>query len=326
MFSNIDEGKLTMIPNRFGITPLVFGVVFLFNIASVILSVHAAFEDQFIGARAYGMAGAYTAISAESDGLLVNPASLSNIKSQQVSATMAMLHLGLSDDTRIAQHLIGYANTYAKWGTIGLLWKRLNVSQLYSENQLVVGASREYRMGSGQNRNLSVGTSLKLLNWDTAPTFGMTGRILEDLPGRSQFSLDLGLVFRSSLNIPIAVSVQNLNTPNLVTTLSPEIEELPLRTTLGIGILGQTSTWGMDLVFNRYQIDVKVGLEYRIKGNKLLLRGGFRLENLAWGTNLAVGAGFKPRDRMRVDYGIVFPIGGIQDTYGSHRFSLVYHF
>ncbi|MDE0043971.1 MAG: hypothetical protein OXT74_18150 [Candidatus Poribacteria bacterium] len=289
-------------------------------------TIHAAFDDRFIGARAYGMGGASTAVTNEADGLLVNPASISNISAQQFSGTMALLHAGLSDETSITQNLVAYANSHPKRGAIGLVWKRLSVSQLYAENYVVLGASKSYPIGSGDNRHFSIGASGKLLNWETVPTLGANGVVLEDLPGRSLFSVDMGFVFRSSSNIPIAVSLQNLNSPGIASSSSPTNENLPLQTTLGIGILGSNSVWCMDLVFSGHEIDVRVGLEYRLHDGKLLVRSGFRLENLAWGTNLTVGAGFRPRERMRVDYGFVLPNSGIQATFGSHRFSIVYDF
>ncbi len=289
-------------------------------------TIYAAFDDRFIGARAYAMGGASSAVMNEVDALLVNPASISNISAQQFSATMAMLHVGLSDETSITQNLVAYANSHPKRGAVGLLWKRLNVSQLYAENYVVLGASKSYRIGSGGNRHFSIGASGKLLNWETVPTLGANGAVLEDLPGRSQLSVDLGFVFRSSTNIPIAVSVQNLNSPGVASSSSPSNETLPLQTTLGIGLLGNRSAWGTDLVFRRQEIDIAVGLEYRLHGDKLYVRSGFRLENLAWGTNLTAGAGFRPRERMRIDYGFVLPNGGIQSTFGSHRFSIVYDF
>lgn len=291
-----------------------------------ISTIYAAFDDQFIGARAYGMGGASTAVAKEADGLLVNPASISNISGQQFSGTMALLHVGLSDETSITQNLVAYANSHPNRGAVGLLWKRLNVSQLYAENYVILGASKSYRVGSEHNRHFSVGVSGKLLNWETVPTLGANGAVLEDLPGRSQLSVDMGFVFRSSSNIPVAVSVQNLNSPGIASSSSPTNESLPMQTTLGIGILGRNSVWSMDLVFSRHEIDVRVGLEYGLHDNKLLVRSGFRLENLAWGTNLTVGAGFRPRERMRIDYGFVLPNGGIQSTFGSHRFSIVYDF
>ena len=56
-----------------------------------------------------------------------------------------------------------------------------------------------------------------------------------------------------------------------------------MQVTLGIGILGRRSTWGMDLVFVGSQTDVRIGIEQQFNDGKVLLRGGFRLENLAWG-------------------------------------------
>lgn len=294
----------------------------------------AAFEDGFVGARAFAMGGAFTAIGDESDGLLVNPASIANLRhepesarsAQQVSATAARLHLGLSDETSIAQNLISYAYSLPTRGALGLLWKRLNVGELYSENHLLVGVSKNYDFGSKERRRISIGGAIKLLSWDTAPTIGADGSMVEDLPGRSRVAFDLGMIFRPSLNIPIALSLLNLNTPDISSTNSTATENLPLQVMLGMGIVAKNSTWGMDLVFRESEVDVKVGIESRFYAESLILRGGFRLENLAWGTNLTLGGGYRPLSRLRIDYGFLFPIGGIRDTSGSHRFSVVYDF
>ena len=145
-------------------------------------------------------------------------------------------------------------------------------------------------------------------------------------PGRSRFALDVGMIFRPSPKIPIALALQNLNTPNIVSTNSLVTENLPLQVMLGIGIVANNSTWGMDLVFKESEVDVKVGIESRFYKDSVTVRGGFRLENLAWGTNLTLGGGYRPIKSFRIDYGFLFPIGGIRDTWGSHRFSVVYDF
>jgi hypothetical protein len=295
---------------------------------------HAAFEDGFIGARAFAMGGAFTAIGEESDGLLVNPASIANLRhqpesrrsAQQLSATMARLHVGLSDETSITQNLISYAYSRPTRGALGFLWKRLNVGELYSENYLLVGLSKSYDFGAKEKRRISLGGAVKLLNWDTAPTIGADGAVVEDLPGRSRLALDVGMIFRPSPNIPIALSLQNLNTPDIASTNSVSTENLPLQVILGMGIVAKNSTWGMDLVFRESEVDVKVGIESQFYEESLILRGGFRLENLAWGTNLTLGGGYRPFKNLRIDYGFLFPIGGIRDTLGSHRFSIVYDF
>ena len=164
------------------------------------------------------------------------------------------------------------------------------------------------------------------MNWDTAPTIGADGAVVEDLPGRSRFAFDVGMIFRPSPNIPIALSLQNLNTPNIASVSSIATENLPLQVMLGMGIVAKSSTWGMDLVFKQSEVDVKVGIESQFYDGSLILRGGFRLENLAWGTNLTLGGGYRPFKSLRIDYGFLFPIGGIRGTAGSHRFSIVYDF
>ena len=154
------------------------------------LQTHAAFGDGFIGARAFAMGGAFTAIGDESDGLLVNPASIANLKhnaeshqsAQQLSATTARLHVGLSDETSITQNLISYAYSQPMRGALGFLWKRLSAGGLYSENYLLVGLSKSYGLGTKEPRRISLGGAVKLLNWDTAPTIGVDGAVVEDLP------------------------------------------------------------------------------------------------------------------------------------------------
>ena len=295
---------------------------------------HAAFEDGFIGARAFAMGGAFTAIGNESDGLLVNPASIANLEhqpksrqfAQQLSATTARLYVGLSDEASITQNLVSYAYSRPTQGALGFLWKRLDAGELYAENYLLVGISKSYALGVTEQRRISLGSAFKLLNWDTAPTIGADGSVLEDLPGRSRFALDVGMIFHPSPNIPIALSLQNLNTPSIASINSSVAESLPLQVMLGIGIVVNSSTWGMDLVFRESEVDVKVGIESQFYQERLALRGGFRLENLAWGTNLTLGGGYRPFKNLRIDYGFLFPVGGIRGTSGSHRFSIVYDF
>ena len=295
---------------------------------------HSAFEDGFIGARAFAMGGTFTAIGDESDGLLVNPASIVNLKYQpesrqsvqQLSATTSRLYVGLSDEVSITQNLLSYAYSRPTRGALGFLWKRLNVGELYSENYILVGLSKSYKLGAVDKRRISFGVAMKLLNWDTAPTIGTAGEIVEDLPGRSRLALDVGMIFRPSPNIPIALSLQNLNTPNIASINSAVPENLPLQVMLGLGIVAKGFTWGMDLVFRESEVDVKIGMESQFYQERLTLRGGFRLENLAWGTNLTLGGGYRPFESLRIDYGFLFPIGGISGTSGSHRFSVVYDF
>lgn len=289
-------------------------------------SAYAAFDDQYIGARAYGMGNALTAIANQADGVLINPASISNITGQELSATTALLHLGLTDQNSIRQDLLAYANSVPETGAIGFLWKQFNIERLYTENYVVVGTSKEILLGKENQKRIAIGGSAKLLSWNTAPTIGSNGEIIEDLPRQTKFSFDLGFIFHPSPNTPIALSIQNLNRPNIASKNSKIAENLPIVTSLGIGILSDSFAGEMDLVFRHNEVNVHLGIEHQFDQGRFYLRGGLRLENLAWGTNLTSGVGYRPSNQVGIDYGLIFPVVGLQKTYGSHRVSVIYDF
>jgi len=313
----------------------------------------AAFIDQFSGARALGMSGAISAVANRADGVMVNPATLINIQSRQLTATTARLHAGLQDQSQLSQHLLGFGYNVEgqaqKQTTVqeclGILLKRFSATTanrlLYSENYLVISGARDFRWGQKEtaqkgagDKHLALGLSVKILNWDTAPTIGANETIIEDLAGRTQLSFDVGGLFFPSPNVPIALSVQNLNRPNIAShrTANENLDSasrpsyLTRILTLGIGVVGQRTIWDMDLVFRPKEVDVRVGLEYQAKDQKTAIRGGFRLENLAWGTNFTLGGSYRPTEKFTLDYAFIYPISGISQTYGSHRFSLVYDY
>jgi hypothetical protein len=305
------------------------------------LRAEAAFDDDFIGARARGMGGAFTALSDEADGVFINPAGLSRIATQQLTATMATLYAGLSDESSITQNLVGYAYSNPKKGAMGFAWKRLSVSRLYSENIAAIGLAKQYKFGAeGKTRTLSLGTTIKLLHWGVTPIVGADGNIVEEIKGRTNIGFDIGIIFRPLENAPIAVAIQNINRPNIASKDSNISERLPVNVKLGVAVLGEKVSWAMDLGFKRTQVDVRAGFEWRLylksgdfshksgdfSHDFLALRLGFRLENLAWGTNITLGAGFKPKKSVRIDYAFLYPVGNIIDTFGCHRMSVVYNF
>ena len=301
-------------------------IVSLFIIISASWA-EAAFDDDFINARARGMGGAFTALSDEADGVLTNPAGLSRVVGQQLTATMATLYAGLSDDSSITQNLIGYAYSNPQRGAIGFAWKRLSVSKLYSENVAIIGLAKQYKFGSeNKTRTFSLGTAIKLLHWAVIPIVGADGRIIEEIKGSTNIGFDAGIIFRPLENAPIAAAIQNINRPNIASKDSNISERLPVKVKLGVAVLGEKVSWAMDLGFKRTQVDIRAGFERQFYQDTFALRLGFRLENLAWGTNITLGASFKPRKSMRIDYAFLYPVGNIMDTFGCHRMSVVYNF
>ena len=303
-----------------------------------------AFRDGFLGAKSVAMGGAYTALADEIDGALVNPAGLSMIKGQQIVATMAALYIGLSDGSSLRQSIVGYAHGqglragWLKPLSLGIVWKRLGAGGLYSENVLAFSFARAFSLRAGlkpaategekdrRRKDLSFGATLNLMNWDSAPTVGADGRVVEDLLGWKGLSFDIGLVIWPSENISVAVALHNVNRPNIASESSKIEEKLPTATRMGVAAIGENVTWAIDMILRDGQLDLRVGLERRAYSGNLLFRAGFSLENLAWGTNFTLGAGYKLNNSVRIDYAFVYPVNTILSTLGSHRVSVVYDF
>ena len=291
---------------------------------------YPAFMDSYLGAKSMAMGGAYTALADDADGGLVNPAGLSMIKSQQLSATTAVLHAGLDDDSMITQNIVGYAYK-SNIGSIGMAWKRFGAGDLYYENIVAVSYARSgslyFSKGDKDRRkNISYGANIKLLNWDSAPTVDSGGRTIEDLPGWTGINFDLGFIIFPSVNTPVAVSFQNVRKSHIDSDSSKIEEKLSMITRMGVAAIDNNTTWVIDLILQEGQIDLKIGLERKFYDGKVLIRTGIALENLAWGMNFTVGAGYKLGEKTRLDYAFVYPMNTILDTYGSHRVSVVYNF
>lgn len=303
-------------------------LLFAFFLAS---QSEAAFRDNFLGAKSMGMGGAYTALADDVDGALMNPAGLSMIKAQQISTTMAVLYPGLSDDSSITQNIVGYANKSSDVNSFGVIWKRFGVGNLYSENILALSYARSLSLylskgEPNRQKNFSLGGTFKYMNWDSAPTVDADGKVVEDIPGWKGVSFDIGLVIWPSANTPVALSFQNLRRPDISSSKSKIKEILPFAARMGVAAINKKTTWVMDMSLKGGQVDLKIGLERKTLNNNLLLRTGIALENLAWGMNFTVGAGYKLSNSIRIDYAYVYPINTIIDTLGSHRFSIVYNF
>jgi len=291
----------------------------------------SAFRDSYLGAKSMAMGGAYTALADDVDGILANPAGINAIKAQQLTATTAILHVGLSDESRLSQNIFGYAYKPRKTDSLGILWKQFSVSSLYYENIFALSYARSaslYLSKSEQKRprNLSLGGTIKLMNWDSAPTIDSYGRTVEDLSGWTGVDFDLGFIIWTSENTPVAVSFQNIRSPNITSSSSNLKEYLSFTTKMGVAAIEKNFTWVLDLILKNGEIDLKIGAERKSHDNRLYFRAGVELANLAWGMNFTAGAGYKPSDSMRIDYAFVYPINTILDTLGSHRISIVYDF
>lgn len=302
----------------------VWGWVFAFCLLG-----EAAFDDAFGGARLLGMGGVGVALVNDTDAIAVNPAGLALLgttkTTNELSASYANLFLGL-DDARISQSYVAFAQSHPERGGIGVAWKHLGADVLYSENRLALGVGRRTRLGKGEahRKRLALGVRVELLKWDSAPTVGVSGNILEDLEGPTRFAAAAGALVALSPRVFFGAMFHHLNEPDVASKTS---ERRPRQVVLGLGARGERFLWGFDILLERQQVDVRTGLEWEAIPKMLSVRGGFRLEGLGLGNNVTLGSSLHPGGgATRLDYAVWMPIGTIRETHGSHRIGVVYVF
>ncbi|GIX06478.1 MAG: hypothetical protein KatS3mg115_0881 [Candidatus Poribacteria bacterium] len=305
----------------------------------IAVAAHAAFEDLWGGARLLGMGGVGVAIAGDADGLWTNPAALTRPsasdqalieKRHLLTMSYAALYPGLSDGSQLGQFVAGYLLGLGEPQSAGVGWKRTFAAGLYREDVLTLGLSRRIPTGEkDQIGRLSLGLLLRLLQWDLAPIVAPSGDVLEDLTGPVRLDLSLGLAYLLGISeegqVPVAVAIHHLTTPNVAASADYQ-ELLPVRVVIGIGSERTRTRWGLDVGLSQQTVDVRLGIEQAVVPDRFYARAGFRLEGLALGSNLTLGFGIALSPETRLDYAFWFPIGTVQETWGSHRFGVVYRF
>ena len=287
----------------------------------------AAFQDSFGSARTWAIGGAGVAIVTDPDSLAINPAGLADAgageQSRSLSASYGGLFLGLSDGRSISQSYVGYAASPG----VGAAWKRLDAGGVYTVERLPGGAAR--RIAATSDRR-AVGATAEVLSWDTAPTVGASGSIVEDLDGPTRLGVTVGAMYTltttEDVRVPIGISLRHVNQPNVASERSEVKERLPVRTVFGIGAVSDRALWAFDIAMERDDVDVRTGVEWQAVPGSLYLRGGLRLEGLALGANLTFGVGMRINESVRADYAFWLPLVGVSETLGSHRVSIAYAF
>ena len=108
-------------------------------------SAQAAFEDLGAGARAPGMANAFTAVADDVYAVHYNPAGLALLERPEFGSSYTQLLMGLSDHSDLNLTFLGYAHPLkeGRWGTVGAAWERFSLnSSLYVEDTLTFSYAR----------------------------------------------------------------------------------------------------------------------------------------------------------------------------------------
>jgi len=206
----------------------------------------------------------------------------------------------------------------ARYGTAGFALRSFSLTDALQERTLYLSYGRLL------NRRLAVGGTFKYLTQeyeqdaytriDPVFEFGKRNSL-------SAVSGDLGVLWNIRARFYFGLSVMDLIRPDVGLLDS---EKLPSTYRMGLGFKERLSAGALDFVVRDGRWRFGSGVERWVSKNRLGLRIGAILgeEDLF---DASLGFSFR-FSLMQVDYGFLFPLGGIEETAGTHRLSLVYRF
>lgn len=304
----------------------------------------AAYDDVGVGARVTGLGGAFTAIADDVYAVYYNPAGLGTLDRPMLGTTYSRLHMGLTDDSNLQNSFMAYARpiSHGRQGAWGAAWNYFNLDSLYSETSLYGSYGR--RLFAEQLPNgFYAGASLKMLrrsvgNTDVADNavsntgarLGTPDPVLVNA-SKTNMDLDLGFLYRIQPRLSAGLMIQHLMEPNIAFSAA-DTDKLGRNIKLGLAWQTAWTSIAGDLDFLKAPNGStdKVGTVAFEKWLPTLVHGSFGIRtSVGVGSRdyrqITAGASYRVH-RLQLDYGFTLPIGGIADTFGTHRMGLSFRF
>jgi hypothetical protein len=296
----------------------------------------AAFTDLGAGSRPVGLGGAFVAVADDVNTVFYNAAGVSLLKKKEITAMYAPLYVGLTEGS-VADMFVGAGASFGKFG-VGLSYlgrsasaKAGEIEAGYSESS--VGLAAAVDVGSMVLKMpISIGVGLKMLMVGYKENeYTKIDPLFAEKTSASNFGVDVGLLAKPIKLISVGLALKNLNMPSVA--IADTEDKVPLAvdagaaiTLGGIGPIPDVCLAGT-LVSSMATVGAMKGgggLEFWVAKRLLGIRAGF-----AGGTDgyadlnagLSISAG-----PIRLDYALVFPMGTVEGTSGSHRVALVVGF
>jgi hypothetical protein len=300
---------------------------------SFIQNAFALFDTSYWGVRALGMGGAYTAVADDSNAPIYNIAGAACLEKTEIMFMSARLFAGTEGFDIGSDYLGGIYSFGEKYGNVSAGWAFIGDAGLRREDSVSIGYSRKLddviKMINEDIDwiNVMAGLNLRYLRHETKSVKGGDSQSYGDL-SNSAFAMDIGLLLRFKYGISLGYSGRYINSPEIgyrmkdnikpvnVIGLSYYNEELPFfKIPMFTAALDYEMRGGENLLM--------AGVESRILDGKLALRaGGYESQiNFGLGYLFSFGKSF-----IIADYAFGLPIGGIQESVGSHFLSITFRF
>lgn len=301
-------------------------IVLIFLIISV-CETQALFDSTYWGVRAFGMGGAFTAVSDDANGPLYNAAGAAGVDKGEVTLMSAKLFTGLEG----VDMSVGYAGIVYPLGLIGGsvcgAWSYFGNTGISREDTLNIGYARGLEeLGIWEKMELSVGFLCKYIRQEVDFSESAGGGGKESKGG---FTFDLGMLARFPLyGISLGISSKYITRPDVGFKYE---DKVPVMNVIGLSYSSKELyllkipefTIAADYQIRSGDEDVfRLGMESVLLGGRLALRAG------GWKEQINFGAGYEMKignSGLQIDYGFGLPIE-LQDNTGSHFLSLTYKF
>ncbi len=316
------------------------------------------FEDLGMGARPFGMGGAFTGLADDVRAIYYNPAGLGCLRRSQLGADYSRLYVGLSDDSVLSLGFIAFAQPFhrsekqlpagetvapstptaggppstgtvsslsptqrdyfPRYGTLAVAVRSFSLDSVYREETAYLS------YGKALNNHLSIGVGLKLLQETYDQDLYTQIDPVFDYGNKNSlkaFSSDVGLLWNPQARFFWGASVLDLNRPDVGLK---ETDALPSSYKTGLGYRDNRTALALDFTSRGNQTRFGLGGERWFTRHTWAVRTG-----LEYGRSdmLNVSMGFSVNMSIyQIDYGVQFPLAGIQKTAGSHRLSLLMRF
>jgi len=278
------------------------------------------FEDLGVGARPIGMGNAFVGLVDDVHSIYYNPAGLSRLTRIEFTSGYGRLFWGLDDSSNLGNAFIGYVHPLEKLGGIGVGWLHLGLRGLYREDRFILS------YGNNLSSSLSAGLNLKLLykQYDNNQYTKSDPLFEEKGYSRIGFSSDLGLLYNLTGNIFSGLSITDIIQPDM--NLADKSDKIPLGIKIGIAYRDKVSliNFGLDAVYKDGEFDVSAGAEKWLSGKTVGVRGGIDIGSTGF-KSFSLGGSYQV-SRLEIDYAFIYPLFGLRETYGSHRFSVTLRF
>lgn len=292
-----------------------------------------------VGARAAGMANAFSALADDITAVYWNPAGLTQLQMKELSVSYNAYFVDTS------AQFIGYGQKLGP-GHLGASLNMLSVKDIEKRsvtggdaNTPDLGTFKTQDMAGSlayahqldlSGHNLSLGAALKYISSDLGDTTGV-GLSYGNVTAKADtFALDLGALM--PLGQPDSFKGGSLQASLAVLNLGGELkfkdegDPLPLDIKPGLAWKGKLNNRPLnavldsDILVNDSLTLVNLGFEYWFI-EQMAFRTGYQLKEDNPAPGFALGLGFK-HTNLSVDYAFV-PFGNLGDT---HRVSLGYRF